>query len=88
MSLIGNNSLIPGAPEFGKGWKQENNGGCPCNCTILQPVKCTTIIQHFTRYSQSDSLVDITACVCNIVTTDEICPSPQLTDVDCSSMMA
>lgn len=60
MSVItkqSDNSLIPDAPEYGKGWKAEFNHGCCsfCNNKTPPPV-CVTKTQTFTRFSQAESL--------------------------------
>jgi len=46
---LSNNSLIPNAPEFGKGWKAEFNHGCCDTCAPPTPTVCTTVISFRTR---------------------------------------
>jgi hypothetical protein len=54
-----NNSVLPGAPEFGKGWKRENNSGCcPCACCNRKhEPKPRPKIGCYTRYVSGNSVV-------------------------------
>jgi len=52
------NSLIPGQPEYGKGWKAEYNHGCCPYCNERPIAYCTTKTQYFTRNNQSEDLVN------------------------------
>lgn len=70
MSLItvqGDNSKIPGEPEYGKGWKAENNFGCCQTCGKKTPPTCTTRTSRFTRDNRDSSLV-------TEVVNDYVCP--------------
>ena len=81
--IIFNNGTNPTAPEFGKAWKAENNGGC-CPCpTSGVPTVCTTVVQKFTRYSQSIDLTTEKDCGCTApIVAQDNCPSSQQ-DIDC-----
>jgi hypothetical protein len=70
------NAEIPGSPEYGKGYKIENNAGCPCNCIIPQKASCKTIVQRYTRYDFSEDLVSEKDCGCSA-----------LIQVDCQSII-
>jgi hypothetical protein len=68
MSVSQANASNPDAPEYGKGYKPENNAGCPCHIVITTTRNCATVVQRFTRYNQSTDLVEEQAC--------SECPTP------------
>jgi hypothetical protein len=85
MSFISKtNAENPEEPEFGKGYKQENNAGCPCRCIITNPDKCTTVIQRFTRQNRSISLVSEAECRNCDLPSVESCPTTP-TETSCNS---
>jgi hypothetical protein len=61
-SISKSNAENPQAPEYGKGYKIENNSGCPCKVTIPKLDSCTTRIQRFTRTDNSIDLIELTIC--------------------------
>jgi hypothetical protein len=67
MSISRTNAENPSAPEYGRGYKIDNNAGCPCRIIIENEAACKTIVQRLTRYDQSEELISEKECMpCDI----------------------
>jgi hypothetical protein len=83
-SISGTNAENPQSPEYGKGYKIENNGGCPCKVKIDQEAACKTVVQRFTRNDQSQDLIEEKECQQCGVPAEDTCPQPP-TDTSCGT---
>lgn len=77
MGIAQINADNPNAPEHGKGYKHENNAGCPCRVVIEDTAACKTIVQRLTRNDQSADLISEKECdPCEIPVTNICQPIP------------
>jgi hypothetical protein len=77
------NADNPSAPEYGRGYKIENNAGCPCQVKIENDAACKTIVQRLTRNDQSAELISEKECMPCDVPETSACPGI-VTDTSCS----
>lgn len=78
------NADNPSAPEYGRGYKIENNAGCPCQVVIDNTAACKTVVQRLTRNDQSEDLISEKECMpCDIPAADAC--GGTVADTSCST---